>query len=59
MRSFQKRCVEPLESQATSSSHSMAQSVILFLGTILSGLEMLDSVMEDYLEIGEPRGWAG
>ena len=33
----------------------MTQGVVPFLGTFLTELVMLDTAMEDYLEVGEPE----
>lgn len=37
----------------------MAQGLVPFLGTFLNYLLLLDTNMEDYLEVSEPGGGAG
>lgn len=37
----------------------MTQGVVPYLGTFLTDLGMLDTAMEDYLEVGEPEAWGG
>lgn len=37
----------------------MTQGVVPFLGTFLTELVMLDTAMEDYLEVGEPEDCGG
>ena len=37
----------------------MTQGVVPYLGTFLSDLVVLDTAMEDYLEVGEPEDCGG
>uniref|UniRef100_A0A9L0J7N7 Ras-GEF domain-containing protein n=1 Tax=Equus asinus TaxID=9793 RepID=A0A9L0J7N7_EQUAS len=53
MRSFQGRVMGTPETRASSHLIPMAQGIVPFLGTMLTDLIMLDTAMEDYVNVSE------